>query len=53
MDLIKEINKSLKITVLMVTHNPKQTKYASRVINMVDGKIISDLNDQKENNLKI
>ncbi len=30
-------------TIIMVTHNPNLTSYASRVINMLDGKIASDL----------
>lgn len=29
-------------TIIMVTHNPKLTTYASRVIHMLDGKIASD-----------
>lgn len=29
-------------TIVMVTHNPKLTAYASRVIHMLDGKIASD-----------
>jgi hypothetical protein len=29
----------------MVTHNPNLTSYASRVINMLDGKIASDTSD--------
>ncbi len=29
-------------TIIMVTHNPNLTSYASRVINMLDGKIASD-----------
>jgi len=29
-------------TIIMVTHNPSLTSYASRVINMLDGKIASD-----------
>lgn len=29
-------------TILMVTHNPNLTSYASRVINMLDGQIASD-----------
>jgi len=29
-------------TIVMVTHNPKLTTYASRVIHMLDGKIASD-----------
>lgn len=30
-------------TIIMVTHNPNLTSYASRVINMLDGKIASDM----------
>ncbi|NTW61419.1 ABC transporter ATP-binding protein, partial [Candidatus Saccharibacteria bacterium] len=29
-------------TIIMVTHNPKLTAYASRIINMLDGKIDTD-----------
>jgi ABC-type lipoprotein export system ATPase subunit len=29
-------------TIIMVTHNPRLTSYASRVITMLDGKIDSD-----------
>ncbi|NCU38120.1 ABC transporter ATP-binding protein [Candidatus Saccharibacteria bacterium] len=29
-------------TIIMVTHNPNLTSYASRVINMLDGKVVSD-----------
>ncbi|HEV7952001.1 MAG TPA: ABC transporter ATP-binding protein, partial [Candidatus Saccharimonadales bacterium] len=29
-------------TIVMVTHNPNLTTYASRVIHMLDGKIASD-----------
>lgn len=39
MDLIKSFNERFKITVLMVTHNPKQYKYATKVFEMLDGKI--------------
>lgn len=37
-------------TIIMVTHNPNLTTYASRVIKMMDGKIESD--SQKEANKK-
>jgi putative ABC transport system ATP-binding protein len=33
-------------TIVMVTHNPNLTTYASRVIHMLDGKIASDTKDQ-------
>lgn len=53
MDLIKEFNEKFKITVLMVTHNPEQINYATRVVKMVDGKILSDFtNRDKINTLK-
>lgn len=32
-------------TIIMVTHNPNLTTYASRVIHMLDGKIASDTKD--------
>jgi putative ABC transport system ATP-binding protein len=50
MDLIKEFNESLNITVLMVTHNPDQVGYASRIVRMVDGKILSDTTDREQIN---
>jgi ABC-type lipoprotein export system ATPase subunit len=39
MSLIKDFNDKFKITVLMVTHNPKQYKYATKVFEMLDGKM--------------
>jgi len=39
MELLKDFNEKFKITVLMVTHNPKQYKYANKVFEMLDGKI--------------
>ncbi|MEF3691829.1 MAG: ABC transporter ATP-binding protein [Candidatus Moraniibacteriota bacterium] len=40
--LLQEINRKFNITILMVTHDQSQYKFASRIIKMVDGKIISD-----------
>ena len=40
--LLQEINKKFNITILMVTHDQDQYKFASRIIKMVDGKIMSD-----------
>ena len=55
MDLLKKIAKNK--LVIMVTHNPDLAKeYANRIINLKDGKIISDTNpydgkiNTKENN---
>jgi len=35
-------------TIIMVTHNPRLTTYASRVITMLDGQIATDTGEQKE-----
>jgi len=48
MELIKKFNQEYRITVLMVTHNPEQVSYATRVIKMVDGKIVLDVDDPNE-----
>ncbi|HEX5797231.1 MAG TPA: ABC transporter ATP-binding protein [Candidatus Saccharimonadales bacterium] len=42
MELLRDINK-LGNTVLMVTHNPELTRYASRVLYMIDGTIQHDV----------
>lgn len=41
MSLLHTLNEQ-GITIIMVTHNQDYTKYANRVIKMLDGKIISD-----------
>jgi putative ABC transport system ATP-binding protein len=48
MDLIKEFNQKFGITVLMVTHNPDQVNYASKVINMRDGIIVENISDKNK-----
>ncbi|WP_456372590.1 ABC transporter ATP-binding protein [Methanocaldococcus sp.] len=40
MDLLKELNEK-GITIIMVTHDENLSKYASRIIKMKDGKIVS------------
>lgn len=42
MEELSELHKQGN-TIIMVTHNPGLTSYASRVINMLDGKIASDV----------
>lgn len=42
MEELSELHKKGN-TIIMVTHNPNLTSYASRVINMLDGKIASDM----------
>lgn len=41
MELLSDIHKAGN-TILMVTHNPELTRYASRVVFMHDGSIVSD-----------
>ncbi len=40
--LLKNICNEFGITILMVTHDQSQYNFASRIIKMIDGKIISD-----------
>ena len=43
MNLLREINESLKMTIVMVTHEqPRAEHFAHRMILMKDGKIVSD-----------
>ncbi len=42
MELIDQLNRERKTTVIYVTHDPRMSKYASRVIQIRDGKILSD-----------
>ncbi len=42
MELLQNISQRFQITILMVTHNTEQYKFGTRIIQMVDGKIISD-----------
>lgn len=40
---LKEINKSLKTTILMVTHDPYAASFANRILIFKDGQIIKEL----------
>lgn len=42
MELLVDLNRSQKITVLMVTHEPEMVEYAGRVVHFLDGRIASD-----------
>lgn len=42
LEVFKILNKKYGQTIVMVTHEPWHTKYVSRIINLKDGKIISD-----------
>ncbi len=40
MEILVDLNKTLGITILMVTHEPDMAKYASREIHCLDGKLV-------------
>jgi putative ABC transport system ATP-binding protein len=43
MNLLREINESLRMTIVMVTHEqPRAERFAHRLIHMGDGKIVSE-----------
>ncbi len=42
MDLIREINQALGVTVLLVTHDPVFAAYAGRVLRLEDGRLTED-----------
>lgn len=50
MNLIDDFNKKFNVTVLMVTHNTDQISYATRVVKMLDGEIISNEKIDKKQN---
>jgi putative ABC transport system ATP-binding protein len=41
LNLLRDLNKRLGQTILMITHNPEAAAYADRTIQMRDGKVIS------------
>ena len=47
MNLLKELNKKGK-TIIVVTHDPTVADKADRIINLEDGRIISDITKEKE-----
>ena len=49
MELIRQLNESLRMTVVLVTHEqPLAEKYADRLVSLADGKLVSDhLNARK------
>jgi putative ABC transport system ATP-binding protein len=44
MELFKKLNQELNVTIIMVTHNEDTTKYGTRTLHMLDGKVIKDEN---------
>ena len=45
MQLLGELNEA-GTTIVMVTHSPKDAAKAQRIINLFDGKIVSDVKNQ-------
>ena len=42
LDMMRELNRTFRQTILMITHNPEAAAVADRIIRMRDGRIISD-----------
>ena len=40
MDLFKKLNQEDGVTIIQVTHSEKNAEYGSRIINLLDGKIV-------------
>lgn len=47
MELLVDLNREQKITILMVTHEPEMVEYARRVVHFLDGRIASDSRAQE------
>ena len=47
MEILKQLNKDSKITVLIVTHEPHIAEQTNRIISIRDGEIINDKQNQK------
>jgi putative ABC transport system ATP-binding protein len=43
MDLIRDVNERLRVTVLLVTHDPVFAAYADRVLRIVDGQLAQEI----------
>jgi len=43
LDLIREVNERMRVTVLLVTHDPVFAAYAERVLRLVDGALEQDM----------
>jgi ABC-type lipoprotein export system ATPase subunit len=47
MELLVDLNKAQKITILMVTHEPEMVEYADRIVHFLDGRIANDSRAQE------
>jgi ABC-type lipoprotein export system ATPase subunit len=43
MELLVDLNREQKITILVVTHEPQMVEYADRIVHFLDGRIASDI----------
>ena len=43
MDLLQDVNEQLRVTVLLVTHDPVFAAYAQRILRFVDGRLEQDI----------
>lgn len=48
MEILRDLNQSSGITILMVTHEPDMARYASRELHFLDGRLVSDSKADKE-----
>jgi len=57
MEMIHKFARTFNETIVLVSHDPEMTKYADRIVTLIDGEIVSDeLNkdsDRYQENLKI
>lgn len=53
MDLLLSINLDQKVTIVMVTHNPDIECYADRILYLEDGRIIKQVHNYEQRNLKL
>jgi putative ABC transport system ATP-binding protein len=49
LELIKKLNRDLKQTIVMVSHEEWHKQYFDRIITMSDGKILTDAEQEREN----
>jgi putative ABC transport system ATP-binding protein len=45
MTLVKDLNRTQGVTIVMVTHDPNMAKYATRVLHLLDGQIMKEVHN--------
>jgi ABC-type lipoprotein export system ATPase subunit len=53
LSLLKELNKEYGITIMLVSHDPKARDYVDRVLEIVDGEIVSDTRNNRDLRVEI